>query len=75
MEPPVIWADEAVASRPRNSPLRESGLKGQLSALTARVSGFSCPDVQRQRRGVFRASGGESGRYGVYRAAPVRAHL
>nr|CRY96423.1 hypothetical protein [uncultured prokaryote] len=38
--PPVILSDEPVASPARNNPLRESSLKGQLSALTARVSDF-----------------------------------
>nr|CRY93623.1 hypothetical protein [uncultured prokaryote] len=54
--PPVIWLGEPVASPARNNPLRESGLKGQLSVLTARVSGFLRQDDQRQRRGAFRAS-------------------
>lgn len=56
--PPVIWLGEPVASPARNSPLRESGLKGQFSALTVRVSDFLCQNDQRQRRGAFRAFGG-----------------
>ena len=51
---------ERVASRARNSPLRKKApalAQGVFFALMARVSGFLRPDAQRQRPGVFRASG------------------
>ena len=55
--PPVILTGGAVASRPRNSPLPKAPAAPAAFPLTARVSGCTGQDGQRQRPGVFRASG------------------
>ena len=47
----------AVASRPRNRPLPKAPAAPAAFPLTARVSGCKGQDGQRQRPGVFRASG------------------
>ena len=55
--PPVMHTGGAVASRPRNRPLPKAPAAPAAFPLTARVSGCKGQDGQRQRPGVFRASG------------------
>ena len=55
--PPVMRIGGAVASRPRNRPLPKAPAAPAAFPLTARVSGCTGQDGQRQRPGVFRASG------------------
>ena len=57
VKPPVMRPGGVVASPRRNSPLPKAPAAPAAFLLTARVSGCTGQDGQRQRPGVFRASG------------------